>query len=144
MVLHYVAALLMAASLASGRGAAQEPAELRITQSHLVALCLDGRPVDEDQRRWRLGPGEHTLAFTMHNDARWTGAGEGERPGQAVIRFRAQAGRRYEVEVRADPLTYSRRVWKEREWTPVVRDRGADAVVSTDPAWVQAGANPCQ
>jgi hypothetical protein len=144
MVFKFLMGLLAAAFLAGGPDAAPETAHLRVTQRHLVALCLDGRPVEAGQRRWRVEPGEHTLAFTMRNDARWAQADQGERPGQAVIRFRVQGGRRYEVEVRADPQTYARRVWQEREWKPVVRDRAADTVVSADPDWVAAGASPCR
>ncbi|HYR09960.1 MAG TPA: hypothetical protein VEQ60_19455 [Longimicrobium sp.] len=144
MVIQYVLGLLVAVVLAGGPGAAPEPADLHVTQPHLVALCLDGEPVDADQRRWRVEAGEHTLAFTMRNDPRWPGADAGERPGQAVIRFRAEAGHRYEVETRAGELTYARRVWQEREWKPVVRDRGTDALVSSEPAWVAAGTNPCR
>ncbi|MDB4951186.1 MAG: hypothetical protein JWM27_3835 [Gemmatimonadetes bacterium] len=143
MILEYVIGLVVATSLASGQGPAQERARLRVTQPHLVALCVDGGSVSATQRRWRVGAGEHTLAFTMRNDPR-PGMGPDARPGQAVVRFRAEPGHRYEVEIRADALTYSRRVWKEREWKPVVRDRGTDTLVSSEPAWVEAGANPCR
>jgi hypothetical protein len=142
MVLDYVLGLLMAASLATGPAPAQERADLRVTQRYLVPLCLDGHAVTAHQRRWKVGPGEHTLVFTMHNDPR-PGMGGNEEPGRAAIHFTAAAGGRYEVETRAGTLTYSRRVWKEGEWKPVVRERRSDTLVSSEPTWSDSNASGC-
>ncbi len=66
---------------------------------------------------------------------------DGADPGTAIVRFSPESGHRYEVEVRADATTFSTRVWPQGEWTPVVRDRTAERIVSSDPEW---GAPPCQ
>jgi hypothetical protein len=61
-------------------------------------------------------------------------------PGTAIVRFTPEPGHRYEVEVRADAAAFSARVWPKGHWTPVVRDRTTDRVVSGDPEWT---APPC-
>jgi len=37
--------------------------------------------------------------------------------------------------VRADSTAFSTRVWRSGEWTPVVRDRTTDRIVSSTPVW---------
>jgi hypothetical protein len=114
--------------------------EVRITQKHLVPVCVDGQPVTGPARRFALTPGEHTLLATMRNAPR-TGVGTGADAGYALVRFTVKPGARYEVEVRADdPASYSRREWIRGEWRPAVRERQPqDGVVSGDPEWTADG-----
>jgi hypothetical protein len=115
--------------------------ELKITQRHLEPLCLDGASVKLGQREWRLSLREHSLAFTMRNQPR-EGAPAPEAPaGVAVVTFTPEAGHKYDVEVRADETSYARRVWRQGEWRPVIRDRTAERIVSTHPVWSES---PCQ
>ena len=56
--------------------------------------------------------------------------------GTAEVTFTAEAGHRYEVEVRADAAAFSSRAWQAGEWIPVVRDRSTDRIVSDAARWV--------
>jgi hypothetical protein len=114
------------------------PATLAVTQRALVVQCVDGAPAPTDRRSWTVSA-PVTLAVTMRNQPR-TGVA-GADPGTAIVHFSPEPGHRYEVEVRADATTFSTRVWTRGAWTPVVRDRTADRVVSSDPEWA---APPCQ
>ena len=111
-----------------------------MTQRALIVQCLNGAAVPADQRAWTV-PDPVTLAVTMRNQPRpgMGPAGDSD-PGTAVISFTPEPGHRYEVEVRADPATFSARVWPKGDWVPVVRDRTTDRVVSGDPEWA---APPC-
>jgi hypothetical protein len=109
--------------------------EVRITQKHLVAVCVDGQAVTGAARRFALTAGEHTLVATMRNAPR-PGRGTGQDAGHALVRFTVKPGARYEVEVRADAETYSRREWTRGDWRPAVREREpSDRLVSGDPEW---------
>jgi len=116
--------------------AATAPADVRVTHSHLVVTCVDGQRVDGKTRQWhpsRL----MSLTFTMRNEPR-PGVANHE-PGIAVISFSPEVNHRYEIETRADVESYSTRVWKQGEWKPVVRDRTTDAIVSSEPRWIERG-----
>lgn len=111
---------------------------LKVTQRHLVAVCLDAAAVRPGTRSWRTGDAPMALTVTMRNQPR---AGTPDaRPGYATVTFAPEAGHRYEVEVRSAPHTFSRRVWTQGAWTPVVRDRTDDRLVSGEPVW---GPPPC-
>ena len=113
-------------------------APVRITNSHLVATCLDGKTVTAGTRNWNLGA-PASLTVTMRNEPR-SGVANVP-PGVAVITFTPEEGHRYEIEVRASATANSQRVWAQGEWTPVVRDRTTDKVVSSEPSWLSG--NPC-
>jgi hypothetical protein len=110
--------------------------EIKVTQKYLIPLCLNGRPVDSNQRVWWLTPGSHSLAFTMRNAPRSAVADADTVPGIAVVRFMLDADHKYEVEIRAPATTFTARVWKSGEWKPVVRDRTVDRIVSSEPDWL--------
>ena len=114
-----------------------EAVTVRLTQKALVARCLDGVAVKEGARQWQLAPGPHTLALTTHNQPR-SGVPT-EDPGVGAIPFTIEPGHRYEVELRAPAASYSSRVWKKGDWTPVVRDRTTDRIVSGEVAWTDGG-----
>jgi hypothetical protein len=137
-----VAAMLVA-SLAPPAIAQTVPgAKVKVTQSHLSPTCLDGKPTG-DKRTWTMATGDHTMAFTMRNEPRSGGdASSAGSPGVATVTFRLEAGHDYEVEVRAEAMTFSRRVWPPQQWTPVVRDRTADRIVSSEPQWTGDGCRP--
>ena len=117
-------------------------AKVKVTQSHLVPTCLDGTSTG-DQRTWTMASGEHTMAFTMRNEPRsGVGAASADSPGVATVTFTLEAGHAYEVEVRAEPTSFSRRVWERQQWNPVVRDRTADRIVSSDPRWTGEECRP--
>ena len=125
--------------------AAKEPlAEVKITQRYLEPLRLDGSPVKPGERSWRLGMGQHSLAFTMRNDPR-QGVEPHHKidpqatPGVAAVSFAVEASHRYDVEVRASAMAFSSRVWERGEWKPVVRDRTADRLISGEPQWSDSG-----
>ena len=134
---------MLAASTTPGALAQPAPnAKVKVTQSHLTPTCLDGKPAG-DKRTWTLATGDHTMAFTMRNEPRSGGAAaSAESPGVATVTFGLEAGHDYEVEVRADPTTFSRRVWQPQQWTPVVRDRTTDRIVSSEPRWTGEAAGP--
>ncbi len=92
-----------------------------------------------DQRAWTV-PDPVTLAVTMRNQPRQGTAPADSDPGTAIIHFTPEPGHRYEVEVRADPATFSARVWPKGAWLPVIRDRTTERIVSGDPEWT---APPC-
>jgi hypothetical protein len=60
----------------------------------------------------------------------------------ALVTFTLEANHRYEVEVRAPVTSYSKRVWDPEQWTPVVRDRTVDRIVSGDPTWTTVPCRP--
>lgn len=119
------------ASLQAAGGAA----EVRISNRHLAATCVAGDPAGP-QRKWRVSA-PTALTLTMRNNPR-PGIGNTD-PGQAMVTFTPEPGHGYDIEVRADPMTFSTRVWKAGEWTPVVRDRATGRIVSAAPRWVEAG-----
>ena len=111
---------------------------LKVTQRHLVPVCLDAAPVRAGTRSWATGSAPIALTFTMRNQPR---SGIADVPaGYATVTFTPTTGHRYEVEVQSAPQTYSQRVWPEGAWTPVVRDRTDDRPVSGEPVW---GPPPC-
>jgi hypothetical protein len=133
-----LALLLM---MADAMAAPADSARLAITQPALIAQCVNGTAVAPRTRTWTV-TAPVVLAVTMRNEPRpgMAPAGDGD-PGTATISFTPEPGHRYEVEVRADATRFSTRVWPKGGWTPVVRDRTTDAVVSGAPVW---GAPPCQ
>jgi hypothetical protein len=102
-------------------------AEVKITQKHLVAVCLDGAAVNTRERKWRLEVRPHAVSFTMGKD---TG-----RAGYATVRFTPEDGHKYDIEVRAPAMSFSQRAWDRGDWKPVVRDRTANQIVSGEPEW---------
>lgn len=137
------AAVLVAATLmASTTLGADKAATLKITQKYLVVICRNTHPVTSGERQWSLGPGEEALVFTMRSAPREGTISAAPAAGMAAVTFTPEAGHRYEVEVRAPATTFSSRVWQRGEWTPVVRDRTSDRVVSGDPQWIDRGCQP--
>ena len=128
MRLSAFATLMVLCSVASLT--ARSDTRLAVTQRALVVHCLNGAAVPADRRSWTV-TGPVTLAVTMRNQPRpgMAPAGDSD-PGTAVIDFTPEPGHRYEVEVRAAAATFSQRVWPKGDWTPVVRDRTTDAIVS--------------
>ena len=103
-------------------------AEVNITQKLLVPGCVDGTPMKAYQRRWRLELRPHTASFTMGSDV--------GQAGFATVRFTLEPGHKYEVEVRTDDaMAFARRRFERGKWKPVVRDRTADRIVSSEPVW---------
>jgi hypothetical protein len=134
------AAVFMIVALWAIAATGEEPrVDVRVTQKYLLPVCLDGSAVNAQSRHWALSPGRHSLSVTMANDPR-PGVSSAD-PGVATIDFTVTAEHRYEVEVRAEPSSYSRRVWKKGEWTPVVRDRSVEGTASEVPSW---DAPPCR
>ena len=133
-------AVILGASLVASGG--QEPADVKVTQKYLVPTCLDGAPVESGTRRWKLSPGEHAMALTMRNNPRKGMPTAPPDPGVAVIKFTPEVGHKYEIETRAESTTFSLRVWERGAWSPVVRDRTADRVVSTTPVWTEGACRP--
>lgn len=116
-------------------------ARLAITQPALVVQCFNGTATAPRTRSWTV-TAPVVLVLTMRNEPRPGMAPAGDiDPGTATVSFTPEPGHRYEVEVRAEAMRFSTRVWPRGEWTPVVRDRTTDAVVSSAPVW---GAPPCQ
>jgi hypothetical protein len=138
-----LAVLLACAALTVARPAmpraASEPAraQLVITQKYLTPVCLDGVPDVGARRQWPVAAGQHVVVLTMRNAPRPGIANAA--PGVAAVRFDATPGHRYEVEIRASAWSFSQRVWSAGEWTPVVRDRSVDRIVSGAPDWHAAG-----
>ena len=137
-------ASLLAAVLLCGSPVTEPPGsgptvDIKLTQKYLVAVCVDGAPVKAGERRIRVSPGEHTLAFTMRNAPRSVASGTGVGPGIAVVRVSVETGRRYEAEIRGPVESYSTRVWTRGEWKPAIRDRTLEQIVSGDPVWLEAG-----
>jgi hypothetical protein len=116
--------------------------EVKVTQKHLVPVCLDGAPVREGVRDWRTAPGSHQLSFTMRNDPHQSVPGAEVNPGVAAVQVTLEAGHKYEVEVRAPATTFASRAWALGEWKPVVRDRTSDRIVSGEPDWVDTECKP--
>lgn len=126
---------VMLVAVAHAQSEPSTPARVRVTQRDLVPLCLNETTVAEGVRSWDLPPGPVTLTMSMRTNARPGQAGTDA--GTAAISFTIEAGHRYEVEVRAEPMAFSTRAWRRHEWTPVVRDRTTDRVVSSEPVWVE-------
>ena len=131
------AILALAACLSASP--ATPTASVTITQSHLVGLCVNGRALNGD-RKWASETTSQLVEFTMRNEPR-PGI-ESSTPGIAVVSFLPEAAHRYEIEVRAEPDTFSKRVWTRGAWAPVVRDRTTDKIVSGEPAWHEATCRP--
>jgi len=112
------------------------PADLRISNSNLLATCVAGKPISDGHRSWRVTD-PVSMTFTMRNQPR-SGVANHD-PGIAVVSFTPVAGHTYEIEVRGDAAAFSTRVWTKGEWKPVVRDRTTDQMVSTDPKWIETG-----
>jgi hypothetical protein len=112
-----------------GAAKASPPArvEVNITQKYLVPVCLDGRKITARERRWRLETRLHAVSFTMGDDP--------AKAGFPTVRFTPEVGHKYEIEVRAAPITFARRAWERGAWKPVVRDRTADRIVTGEPEW---------
>ena len=130
-----ISALFAVASCAMA-GPTEAPASLKITNSHLVATCFDGKPVAVTERSWNAA-GPVSLTFTMKNEPR-PGI-ENVAAGLALITFTPQAGHRYEIEVQTVASANSMRVWPRGKWTPTVRDRITGTVVSNEPRWIAVG-----
>jgi hypothetical protein len=125
--------IIVAATAAAPDG--QAPASLKVSNTHLVAVCYNGKAAN-GVREWRVTT-PVSLTATMRNEPR-AGVANAD-PGIAVIDFTPEPGHKYEVEVRGDAGMFSRRVWPRGEWTAVVRDRTTDRVVSSAPRWIEAG-----
>ena len=134
-IVSYASIALFVVTSCAVAGPTAAPAALRITNSHLVATCLDGKPITGGTRSWNL-TAPASLTLTMRNEPR-PGVGNVV-PGVAVITFTPEDGHRYEVEVRASVTANSQRVWPQGEWTPVVRDRTTDRIVSGEPQWLDS------
>ena len=136
------AALILFLGTSIGASSAQQPADVKVTQKYLEPLCLDGTPVKSADRRWKLSPAEHSITFTMRNNPRKGMVATPGGPGIVVIKFTLEAGHKYELEARAASTTFSTRVWERGAWSPVVRDRTADRVLTTEPVWTDGGCRP--
>jgi hypothetical protein len=135
MMLRHVFARCLLGTVAAAGVDADADIRVRVTQRYLVARCFNGNAVDPGTRKWDVAPGPVTLAFSMRSEPR--GGGPAPDSGTATISFTAETGHRYEVEVRADPATFSSRVWRAGEWIPVVRDRTTDRIVSDAARWTE-------
>jgi hypothetical protein len=136
-MLRYAIATLLIGITAAVGVAADETIRVRVTQRYLVARCFNGNAVDPGTRTWDVAPGLVTLTFSMRSEPR-TG-GPAPDSGTATISFKAETDHRYEVEVRADATSFSNRVWRANEWTPIVRDRTTERIVSDAARWSEAG-----
>jgi hypothetical protein len=87
VVTKFVAALVLFVPMPFQADDSASGVEVKVTQKHLVPVWLDGRKVDAGERVWRLVPGSHALAFTMHNAPRHALAEADVPPGIAVVRF---------------------------------------------------------
>jgi len=133
MITHILTVIIVAA--ASAVAVAQGPADLRVSHSHLIATCFNGKPID-GKRHWRV-TGPVSITATMRNEPR-AGVGNAA-PGIAVIDFTPEPGHKYEIEVRGAAMMFSRRVWPRGDWRAVVRDRTTDRIVSSEPRWIESG-----
>lgn len=137
MLLKSIVALAFTAATIT-LNADQTRSDLTVTHRALVPLCFNSATV-KDTRHWKVDSTPVTMAFTMRNQPRTNGQphqrGADMPSGVAVISFVPEPGHTYEVEVRADAMAYSRRVYPEGEWMPVVRDRTTDQIVSSAPEW---------
>lgn len=125
--------VLFAGAAVGAAASAPDLARLKVTRPDLIPQCLDGTPVPSGKRSWDLPAGEPSLVFSMRSQPRHGESAPDS--GWAAITFTAEPGHRYEAEVRADSTAFSSRVWHTGEWTPVVRDRTTDRIVSTAPVW---------
>lgn len=133
------AALILVGASAAAAHAAGD-AGVKVTHRHLVPVCMGGAPVTSGHRAWKVADVPVTMTFTMKNAPR-PGI-EDQAPGYATVTFTPVAGHRYEIEVRADATTFSRRVWPEGRWAPQIHDRTVDTVLAVSPTWgpAQCGA----
>lgn len=125
--------VMLACTTGLSAGLEAPTARVKITQAHLVALCLNRQALSPAVREWTSEPRVQQIGFTMRNEPR-PGITSGP-SGIAVVSFLPEAGHRYEIEVRAEPGSFSTRIWRRGQWTPVVRDRTTDRIVSTEPDW---------
>jgi len=122
--------------------------DVKVTHKYLVPICLNGASIKAGERHWQLELREHALAVTMRNDPHEAAEphqkapAPSAAPGVATVRFTPEPGHKYEVEVRASPSAFARRVWERGDWKPVVRDRTADRIVSNEPEWSDSGCKP--
>jgi hypothetical protein len=131
-------ALLAALLGATPAAALTEAARLTVTQRALIVQCVDGVAVPTARRSWTV-TAPVTVTVTMRNQPRSGVATAGDAaPGSATVRFTPEPGHRYELEVRADATRFALRVWPKGTWTPVVRDRTTDTVVTGRPEWTDA------
>lgn len=114
-------------------------ARLRVAHRAMVVECVDGAAVGQ-VREWTLTPEPVTLVATMTNNPR-NGIANAA-PGHATVTFTPEPGHRYEIEVRAPSMAFSRRVFAQGAWAPVVRDRTADRIVSAGPVWTDGDCGP--
>jgi hypothetical protein len=126
----WVMSVLLGVGAAAGM---DDKVRLAVTQRDLVPECLNGSSVERGRRDWTIVPGQVSLVLSMRSQAR-PGRPQPD-SGRASISFTAEAGHRYEVEVRAEPEAFSSRAWRAGEWTPVVRNRTTDRLVSSEPQW---------
>jgi hypothetical protein len=131
-----VISVLFAVASSAPAGPADAATSLKITNAHLVATCFDGKPVAATERSWNVAA-PVSLTFTMRNEPRPGIANAA--PGLAVITFTPEAGHQYEIEVQTVASANSTRVWPRGKWTPAVRDRTSDRVVSSAPSWIESG-----
>ena len=108
--------------------------EVTVTQKALVAACLNGRPIETRERKWRLQARPQVVSFTIGSDP--------ARAGYATVGFTPEAGHKYEIEVRAPATSFSTRTWDRGTWKPAVRDRTADRIVSGEPEWSDSACPP--
>ena len=123
-------------SILNVAGLDEPQARVRVTHRDLIPTCLNAAAVAPGKRSWNLEPGRFSMVLTMKQKER---AGPAS-PGLASISFDVEAGHRYEIEVRAPTEAFSSRVWRRGEWTPVVRDRTTERIVSATPEWIEG---PC-
>jgi hypothetical protein len=128
-----VTTMLLAMALTS-----PAPAHIRVTHRDLVVSTLDGQPM-EPKRSATLSAGEHVLVIGARESR------GGPAAGLARLRFIAETGHRYEIEVRAAAAAYGPGPWRPGAWTPVVRDRGVSGrddgppkLVSGPPEWLSS------
>lgn len=126
-----VCALIVSAF--SSAAAAEPVARLHARHGAVVVECVADAPARAGTRAWTLSPQPVALVMTMRNSPRQGIAGA--EAGHARIVFTPEPGHRYELEIRADPMAHSRRVYAHGAWTPVVRDRATERVVSGTPVW---------
>ena len=123
-------------SILNVAGLDEPQARVRVTHRDLIPTCLNAAAVAPGKRSWNLEPGRFSMVLTMKRNER---AGPAS-PGLASISFDVEVGHRYEIEVRATTEAFSSRVWRRGEWTPVVRDRTTERIVSAAPEWIEG---PC-
>ena len=127
-------------SILNVAGLDEPQARIRVTHRDLIPTCLNAAAVAPGTRSWNLEPGRFSMVLTMKQNERAGPASASASPGLASISFDVEAEHRYEIEVRATTEAFSSRVWRRGEWTPVVRDRTTERIVSAAPEWIE---RPC-